>query len=251
MIGITEGYDPVFCSDWKNWAHDKPTILITKNFPKLHKELLGTFPPNIIFHVTCTGLSGTVFEPNTPSVDEVLDSIKDLNDYQKSHIVLRCDPICPPLFACDKNPDFNGVEYYENIHKILTFGATNNLRIRISFMDMYKHVWERLDNYPLLKNHLKKFYRDELHLPLEIRKSFLDLVEKLVRRKVEVCGEPDIECTGCVSAIDLDTLHIDLKHSVETGIQRPACACLALKKELIPIKKVCPHNCLYCYWKHL
>lgn len=152
MIGITEGYDPAFTNDWKDWATNKPTILITKNFPKISKDFLRTFPSNILFHVTCTGLSGTVFEPNTPPVDSILDSIKNLNEYQKKHIVLRVDPICPPLFTCN---EFNGSEYYENIHKILTFGSVNNLRIRVSFLDMYKHIWERLVKYPLIKEHLK------------------------------------------------------------------------------------------------
>lgn len=246
MIGITEGYDPAFANDWKEWAQNKPTILITKNFPKISKDFLGTFPSNIIFHVTCTGLSGTVFEPNTPPVDSILDSIKNLNEYQKKHIVLRVDPICPPLFTCN---EFNGSEYYENIHKILTFGSINNLRIRVSFLDMYKHIWERLANYPLIKEHLKKYYGDDLHLPLESRKQYLDLIEKIVGRKVEVCGEPGLECFGCISKLDLDTLGIDLQKEVEKGMQRSACACLALKKELIPIKTPCPHNCIYCYWR--
>lgn len=249
MIGITEGYDPAFANDWKEWAQNKPTILITKNFPKVSKEFLGTFPANIIFHVTCTGLSGTVFEPNTPSVDSILNSIKDLNEYQKKHIVLRCDPICPPLFTCNVLNEFNGSTYYENIHKILTFGSANNLRIRVSFLDMYKHIWERLSKYPLIKEHLKKYYGDDLHLPLESRKQYLNLIEKIVGRKVEVCGEPGLECFGCVSKLDLDTLNVDLKNEVGKSMQRPACACLALKKELIPIKKVCPHKCIYCYWK--
>ena len=248
MIGITKGFDPVFCNDWVKWATNKPTILISKDFPKLHNSLLNVYPSNIIFHVTCTGLSGSIFEPNTPSVDKVLDSIKDLNDYQRKHIILRCDPICPPLFTCNVMNEFNGSKYYENVHKILSFAGVNNLRVRISFMDMYKHVWERLEKYPLIKEHLKKYYGNELHLPLESRKQYLDLIEKIVGRKVEVCGEPGLECFGCISKLDLETLGIDLQKEIGKSGQRAACACLALKKELIPIKKVCPHKCLYCYW---
>lgn len=207
------------------------------------------FPSNVIFHVTCTGLSGTIFEPNTPSVDSVLDSIKDLNEFQKKHVVLRVDPICPPLFTCNIPNEFNGLKYCENFYKILKFGSANNLRVRISFLDMYKHVWERLEKYPLVKEHLKKHYGNELHLPLESRKKYLSLIEKTVGKKVEVCGEPGLECFGCISKLDLDTLKVDLKKEVGKGMQRAACACLALKKELIPIKKVCPHNCIYCYWR--
>ena len=249
MIGITEGYDPVFANDWKKWVQNKPTILITKNFPKVSEYFLRTFPSNVIFHITCTGLSGTIFEPNTPSVESILDSIKSLNEFQKKHIVLRVDPICPPLFTCNIPNEFNGLKYCENFYKILKFGSANNLRIRISFLDMYKHIWERLEKYPLVKEHLKKHYGNNLHLSLESRKKYLSLIEKTVGKKVEVCGEPGFECFGCISKLDLDILKVDLKNEVGKNMQRVACACLALKKELIPIKKVCPHNCIYCYWR--
>ena len=248
MIGITEGYDPAYNKDWKDWAVKKPTILISKDFPKVHKELLGVFPSNIIFHVTCTGLSKTIFEPNTPSVNTILSSISNLNDYQKNHIVLRVDPICPPLFKVQRK-EFDGEKYQTEVFKILKFGADNNLRIRISFLDLYNHVLNRLDNYPVIKNYLEESYEKMIHIPLDKRIEYLNEIENFVGRKVEVCGEPGIACTGCVSKTDLDILGIDLQKTVGQGAQRPSCACLALKKELIPIKKMCPHKCLYCYWK--
>ena len=247
MIGITEGFDPVFCKDWEKWASYQPTILISKNFPKVHKHFLGAYPSNIIFHISCTGLSGTIFEPNTPPFDEVLNYINNLNEYQKKHVVLRCDPICPALFDY-KGPDFDGEAYKKNVAKILKFGHDHNLRIRISFMDMYNHVWNRLDKYPQIKEHLRKHYGDDMHLPLNVRKDWLEVFKNHNTIELEVCGEPGIPCHGCVSKIDLDILGIELEKEFKGG-QRTACSCLALKKELIPVKKVCPHKCLYCYWK--
>lgn len=248
MIGITEGYDPAYDKSWKTWAVKNPTILITKDFPKVHKELLGVFPSNIIFHVTCTGLSGTIFEPNTPPVNEILKSISNLNDFQKKHIVLRIDPICPPLFTIQRQ-EFDGDKYLANVYKILKFGADNNLRMRISFLDLYNHVLNRLEKYPVIKDCLKEAYENSLHLPLDVRTKCLNNFEEFTKRKLEVCGEPGLACTGCVSKTDLDVLGIDLQKVVGQGAQRPSCACLALKKELIPIKKMCPHKCLYCYWR--
>ena len=54
---------------------------------------------------------------------------------------------------------------------------------------------------------------------------------------IEICGEPGINCTGCLSERDLDTFGVELDKDLETGMQRPACACLGIKKELLNNKK--------------
>lgn len=48
---------------------------------------------------------------------------------------------------------------------------------------------------------------------------------------------------------DLDIFGIELDKDPETGMQRPACACLGIKRELLDNNHPCAHGCLYCYWK--
>jgi hypothetical protein len=50
-----------------------------------------------------------------------------------------------------------------------------------------------------------------------------------------------------VSEIDCKVLNVNPFNFYKD--QRPFCACLANKKELLKEKKQCRHNCLYCYWR--
>lgn len=249
MIGITEGYDPAFCDDWKSWVFEKrnPAILITKNFIKLCDDNFGILQQNCIFHVTCTGLAGTIFEPNCPSVDSILSKLNTLSKHTLSKIVLRIDPICTPLFDFN-NEYFDGKLYFENIKKLMQFGVDHQLRMRISFMDFYPHMVDRLKIYPELLEHLQNYYHGNFHLPLEKRLADLGYLCIEGHCKFEICGEPGMACAGCISQKDLQILNIDCKDTA-TGFQRPACACLGLKKELTPKKERCPHQCLYCFWR--
>ena len=72
--------------------------------------------------------------------------------------------------------------------------------------------------------------------------------DKMVCPK-EICGEPGLPCMGCLSKKDLDTFGINLEKEIKTGLQRPTCACLGIKHELLNRKSPCIHNCMYCYWK--
>jgi len=81
------------------------------------------------------------------------------------------------------------------------------------------------------------------HAPLELRQKAYEMLGK-----PEVCGEPDFECTGCISSKDCEILNV--KPSETTSSQRPTCKCLTNKYELLKQKQPCVHGCIYCYWQN-
>ena len=145
--------------------------------------------------------------------------------------------------------------YKSVLSEILNFAIDNNLRYRISFFDYYPHVRERFKDLPqtLIIEKLNQM-QPELHADILLRQNFLAMLKDYIttrgaKTEIEICGEPGLPCTGCLSKKDLDIFGIELDEDPETGIQRPACACLGIKRELLDNKHPCAHGCLYCYWK--
>jgi hypothetical protein len=229
-IGITERGDAALNFGWLPWVREgNPAILITKDPKKLLFKLMDEgfegCKYNIIVHTTITGLGGTRLEPNVPTMK---DSLKV--GYQGlicllsiDRVVLRIDPVIPT----DK-----GIQVAKNVLK----HKEPNGRVRVSFIDLYPHTKQRLKKVGI------SLPWDTFHAPLELRKK---AYEELGRP--EICGEPDFECTGCVSELDCKTLGVD--PMVVSGKQRKFCACLMNKKELLNSRHPCGNCCVYCYWK--
>lgn len=256
QIGITERGDAALDTGWKKWVENgQPAILITKNVIKLieeNKQLL--LNGNVIIHATVTGLGGTRWEPNVPNYKKVLEFLEKQIRYgfPKERLVIRCDPIFIPFMAPETQSLF---DYKSIISEILNFAIDNDLRYRISFFDYYPHIRERVKNLPqtLIIEKLNQI-QPELHADILLRQGFLAMLEDYIttrgkKTEVEICGEPGLPCTGCLSKKDLDIFGIELDKDPETGVQRPACACLGIKRELLDNKHPCAHGCLYCYWK--
>jgi len=241
--GITEYGDPVFDRSWEKWALVKrePTILITKDLLKL----LEIYPSilnqeNIIVHTTITGYGSTFIEPDVPNPQKIIEVIKKIE--QKDRLVIRIDPIIPL-------PDF--VQQSKQIYNIVK--SLGFKRIRISILDLYNHVIERLekDGHFELLHRLKQAYRWDptlthfhtMHAPLDLR---LEVINNFPF--TEICGEPGIECTGCITEIDLKLMNAKLEENVDKCDQREFCQCLGIKKQLVA-SKTCQHNCIYCYMK--
>ena len=256
QIGITERGDAALNTGWKKWVENgQPAILITKNVIKLieeNKQLL--LNGNVIIHATVTGLGGTRWEPNVPNYKKILEFLEKQIRYgfPKERLVIRCDPIFIPFMAPETQSLF---DYKSIISEILNFAIDNDLRYRISFFDYYPHVRERVKTLPqtLVIEKLNQI-QPELHADILLRQGFLAMLEDYIttrgkKTEVEICGEPGLPCTGCLSKKDLDIFGIELDKDPETGMQRPACACLGIKRELLDNKHPCAHSCLYCYWK--
>lgn len=238
-IGITERGDAALDLSWRLWVEKgKYAILITKNPLKLIEILSDkidqTLYKNIILHCTITGMGDSFLEPNVPSFKDNIEAYKSIKNKFKifpfAKIVLRVDPIIPVEPALSKQLEVIKIlgkkEYFDEI--------------RISFIDNYYHIREKV-NLPW----------NDIHAPLEMRQSAYDEIKKLTDLNIRICGEPDFECTGCVSVSDINAFHINLNSvNLYTKGQRQCCACVAAKKELLDNKHPCEHNCAYCYWKH-
>lgn len=224
-IGITEGADPTVNLKWRKWVQDdkKPAILITK-MPRLLLPMLKG-DENVIIHCTITGYGKTEIEPN---IDLATTSLKYYHELCKmfgaKRVVLRIDPIIPPFIYSAWQEDI---------------AEEAKGRVRISFMDAYPHVRQRFEKrmmgYLLPEDtqfHYFKGQREAAWYHLG---------------KPEVCGEPDLPCTPCVSALDCEILGI--KPSDTLKGQRKTCGCLSNKKELLTPPGTCTYGCLYCYWK--
>lgn len=226
-IGITERGDAALDLSWLEWVQDgKPAILITKNPSKLLSELIYHLPYskkfNIIIHCTITGMGGTILEPNVPKkMDSIGAYLKLISFYGIDRVVLRIDPIIPVP---------SGITLAKSV------AGHKKGRLRISFLDLYPHIKTRLKTAGI------EFPWDSFHAPYKHRK---EAYEELGRP--EICGEPDFECTGCISKIDCETLNV--APEVANKSQRQFCACLINKKELLNSKYPCSHKCIYCYWK--
>lgn len=222
MIGITERGDAALDLSWIPWVKSgKPAILITKDPAKLLPHV--TPQDNVIIHCTITGLGASLIEPNVPTWDSAIIAYHKLvKDFGPDRIVLRIDPILIPIKSV-------AIKVWQQ-----KMG-----RVRISFLDGYQHVRTRWAKHPILDNNLLP---KDFHYPLAERIACWNEMNQ-----PEVCGEPGMKCTGCVSAKDLEVLGV--RQVTGLGHQRPACACLSLKHELLTSRQRCPHGCLYCYWK--
>ena len=226
IIGITERGDAALDPAWTDWVEQgRPAILISKDPMRLYLRLTSHVVnpvPNIIVHATITGFGGTQLEPNVPKAAGALKGYENLIELLGvKRVVLRVDPIIPSVF---------GAQTAEEI------ANQAKGRVRISFIDQYPHVKERL-----FDAHMSLEW-ESFHAPLGLRKKIWEDMGR-----PEICGEPGFECTGCVSKLDCETLGV-LPGEID-GKQRQYCACLTNKKELLKSRAQCAHRCLYCYWR--
>jgi len=236
-IGITERGDAALDLSWIDWVKaDKPAILITKD----PLALCGIIRENdlqerrIIVHATITGFGGTILEPDVlPAEDQIIgyNALSSLLSHDR--VVLRVDPIIPTE---------KGVK---TALRVMRYAVKR--RVRISFLDFYRHVQTRFREVGLP---IPYVYMDgftvNMHSNLAYRQGALKQITDRIQIAPEICGEPNMVCTGCISEIDCELLGV--VPGVKTNI-RAGCKCLSNKQELLTERKQCKHNCLYCYWK--
>ena len=238
-VGITESGEVAFNLDIFEHLY-KANIIITKRLTNKLIEKLIENKDKCILHLTCTGFGGTVLEPFVPDYNKTYCYLKDLLEkgFPIEQVVLRVDPCIPTekgiKLACDV------------INKFSDLGIK---RVRISSLDMYKHVKERFKEKDI------KIPYDTFHADIYDRMSLYNTIKKIGEEKgfdVEVCGEPGIDSISCLSQKDIDILGLNdvIKLEGNKG-QRSSCHCPANKKELIKGKpNRCEHECLYCFWKN-
>lgn len=251
-IGITERGDAGLDLSWKDKLDSvDAAVIITKNITDNFRNALleaHRADHKLILHATCTGLGGTVFEPNVPTYRTQINALRSVVDrgFPIEQIVLRVDPIFP-----DENYVDKAKEVIDYALKVLP----DMKRIRISVMDLhYRHLQRRfLEKGVALPNNFKS----EAYIDETIKNKIIEIMTPYAQRgiAIETCAEPllasasDIfQTNGCVSNKDLTILGLNTINTTQIGRQRPgACKCLP-KTELLTRRAQCPHRCLYCFW---
>ena len=240
-FGITEAGDAGLDLSWVDKLYPTLNVVISKHLTTKNEKLLDALVNNkdkVIFHCTCTGYGGTVIEPNVPSPCEVRDGVIELvrRGFPAEQIVLRTDPIIPTE---------KGIALVGNVWNL--FAATGIKRCRVSVIDIYPHVRERMLSavgcVPFDGFKAPKEMFDNLNIEMMLHKN---------QYCFESCAETDLpvaEGIGCISKKDFEVLHIPFVVDTVGGFQRKGCKCLAGKTELLKSKKQCPSGCIYCYWK--
>ena len=238
-IGTTESGEIAYNLDAFDRLY-KGNIIITKRLTDKLIEKLIEYKDKIILHLTVTGMGSTRIEPFVPSPQTTLEKLQKLIDggFPTDHIVLRVDPIVPTI---------KGLNTATSVLRL--FRGLGIKRVRISFLDNYKHVRERFKEIGV------ELYNGEFHAPLKERLKYLSDIkycaEECGYESVEACGEPGIDSVPCLSQKDIDILGLTDEIVLEGSKgQRNSCHCPSNKTELIKIKPhKCNNGCLYCYWK--
>lgn len=227
QIGVTERGDAALDLSWKPWVKKgNPAILITKDPMKLADHIDNTM--NIIVHCTITGWGGSIIEPNVPEpMNAILGFRKIKTIIGDNRVVLRVDPIITE-------------KYHQSLAVINEVSPICIPRLRISFFDLYDHVKVRFNSigYILKQN--------TFHAPLADRLFIYNKIKEMYPG-VEVCAEPGLPCSGCISQRDAEVFGIYVGNKL--GGQRSTCLCIAEKKELLTVRHPCFHKCSYCYYK--
>lgn len=244
-MGITEGGDAGLDFQWlKSLKEDNSlegAIIITKRLNENMIKPLLDFQDRVILHLSVTGYAETSVEPNTPSVDTILEVYKELlsRGFSPSHVVLRIDPIIPTNIGLKR------------ANKVLCMFADMVTRVRVSVLDLYPHARERFE-----KAGLHSPYGDSFQASSKQFQAVDALVtmwkQNYPNISFECCAEPHLknpEHLGCISAKDYKILKLNEPTDQGTGHQRETCCCLGSKKELLGNKQQCLNGCLYCYWK--
>ena len=247
-IGITESGEISFNLEAFDRLYDG-NIIITKRLTDKLIEKLVEHRDKCILHLTCTGFGGSKIEPLSPKPIQSSSMLRKLIElgFPVSHVVLRIDPIVPTD---------TGMETAKGV--LEAFKGIGVERVRISFLDMYKHVQKRFTDNGI---DIPKEYYDvgdvvQFHADLDVRKQCVADLQKYATKlgygMLEACGEPGIESISCLSQKDIDILGLtDKVELIGNKGQRKSCGCPANKTELLKVGRPhrCENACLYCFWK--
>ena len=152
-IGVTERGDPSIDFTWTEKLDKMDgAILITKNLTDKVIERAIPYFDKLIFHISCTGYGQTVVEPNIPAFENQLSQAQKLirSGFPADRVVIRIDPIIPT-----KKGLVTATEVFKRAYKL------GFRRFRVSLIDCYPHVRERMHNMGLMPPYGDKFYPEK------------------------------------------------------------------------------------------
>lgn len=234
-IGITELSDPALNLSWIPRLRPKANIIITKNVEAIAPTLLKE-KQRIILHATCTGLGGTIWEPNVPPAPIQIKAVENLinSGFPVKQIVHRLDPII--LDTTTVKAHMLALQYFSDL------GIT---RVRYSFCDFYPTVKDRFRRAGLI------FPENTFSYSQKSMETFRnEMIKKFPHMTFESCAENLIDSIGCISNKDLEILGVKSIELIGSKGTRRGCKCPLNKFELIrDVPGKCKHNCIYCFWK--
>lgn len=245
-FGITERGDAGLDLSWQDRLNAViGAIIISKSDSVELENALLKHKDKCIYHATCTGLGGTIFEPNVPHYQEKLKHIWRLIDqgFPRNQIVIRIDPLMPFSWIDTMEKNLGIKDYLLTLKTILQFAEDNEIySIRYSYLDFYNSTIKRLSKLPC------KFYSTGI-----TEADYINLEDINKNLVYSACAEfkvPAEHKVGCISKEDLERLGIANKYAFSgSSMQRPGCLCPKQKLELLNKNHQCEHKCIYCYWK--
>lgn len=272
-IGITQRGDACLDLSWVEKLEQMDgAIIISKGFnQQFDKVLINPFlQQKIIYHSTITSLGGTILQPNVPTIQQSYNHLQKIIDcgFQNSHIVVRIDPIIGnDLYnQIENKPSYQNINSYFDMLIEFIKDCYQNLgirRFRYSFLDLYKHVVDRLNNanfnvpqFAMTFDQMKQWKNRLLDLEIKYRNNELYTNNGTLKFDTNIhfesCAQqfvPQHHKTGCISKLDFKILGLDENLCTGSSNQRKLCLCPCCKTELLNNRTRCEHKCLYCYWK--
>jgi DNA repair photolyase len=244
-FGVTNYGDPSLNYSWvENLKGMEGAIVISKGASTKLEDALLENRDKIIYHATCTGLGGTMIEPNVPTIVEKFDHIKRLIKYgfHANQIVMRIDPVMPIGYV-DIINKLCGINYIEKLRNILDSSKSLRIeRIRYSYLKLTKSIKSNFEN---------------LHYEFVGKNTneYVDLKSINPDFHYEACCENLADYSerfGCISDIDTHILGVSKKIKLEYPEKfKNECRCPLNRVEMILSNKGfdCSFGCIYCYLK--
>ena len=238
LVGITETGEIAFDLGAFDNLH-QANVIITKRLTDKVIEKLVEHKEQCILHLTVTGWGGSKVEPFVPTANTTKAQFKKLinTGFPLNQVVLRIDPVILTNEGAGRLS-----------HVLTLFEDSGIKRYRVSYIDMYRHAKVRFNEAGIELPH------ETFHAPMELRKKFTNQLVALGKETgfdLEVCGEPGIPSTPCVSQKDIDILGLTGEMTLKgSARQRDTCGCPANKKQILTKKPGrCANSCVYCFWR--
>lgn len=239
-IGVTEQGDAALDFSWVDkLGAVAGAIVITKELSPAFREVLLANQERLMLHLSCTGYGRTVIEPNVPTLSQTLEQLDYLlqRGFPLERLVVRVDPIIPTEKGIATAKKVIEAMYHLGVR-----------RIRVSVLDMYRHVQERFQRAGLPLPYGNSFQASTEQFKA-LDRTLLRIMCEHPGLTIESCSEPALkvpEKVGCVGKYECDLFGVNMTTGYK---QRKSCLCCGEKVELLSTKHPCAHGCLYCYWQ--